>query len=330
MNEPLCPLSLAEILDRTFHIYRTKFLAFAGLAAIPALAMMVIHSTDTVWLHLRSHVHSSDRGGVLAWNFIISLGFYHVSSFLGLLILPASVKLASEIILGENGTLLFSLFFVATRWRSYLLVAVLKISAQLVIPEILMTALLFGAAGIEVVTGDVSHEAGILAFLVVLLLVAGCIPFVWLGACLSLTVAACALEGITGIGVLRRSWSLSKGGRFRVIFAWLMVVALGLLLDIAVRFLFRWSVVFPFNGNQLGNASQHLYVEGLYLLYATVSAFVSPVYSIATTLIYYDQRIRHEGYDVERMMEAAGLNAPVTLLSGNVPEVPVRAGEGPA
>lgn len=32
--------------------------------------------------------------------------------------------------------------------------------------------------------------------------------------------------------------------------------------------------------------------------------------SIAITLFYYDQRIRREGYDIERMMQSAGLNAP--------------------
>ena len=34
------------------------------------------------------------------------------------------------------------------------------------------------------------------------------------------------------------------------------------------------------------------------------------------TLFYYDQRIRHEGYDIEWMMNAAGLNAPATASAG--------------
>ena len=37
------------------------------------------------------------------------------------------------------------------------------------------------------------------------------------------------------------------------------------------------------------------------------------LYPIALTLFYYDQRIRREGYDIERLMDSAGLNAPVTL-----------------
>jgi hypothetical protein len=40
-----------------------------------------------------------------------------------------------------------------------------------------------------------------------------------------------------------------------------------------------------------------------------------PLYPIAVTLLYYDQRSRKEGYDVEVMMEAAGLG---TLEPGAV------------
>lgn len=54
------------------------------------------------------------------------------------------------------------------------------------------------------------------------------------------------------------------------------------------------------------------------------------LYPIALTLFYYDQRIRREGYDIERLMEAAGLNAPVTLPSGDGPASPAEAEEAQA
>jgi hypothetical protein len=310
-------MNLGEILDRTSQIYRKKFLVFAGIAALPALAMMGVHSIDSSWLHLSSLVHSSNRGGVIGWNIIVLLFFYHILSLLGLWILPASVKLASNVILGENGTILSSLRFAATRWRSYLWVAVLKVLATLVIPELLIAALLFAAALIEVFAGVVNGGKGFLTVFLLVLLVAGCVLFVWLGSCLSLAVPACAMEGIAGIRTIRRSWSLSKDSRFRVVFTWLMVVALSFSLMLTVRF-FSWRIaIFFYQGHSFGIAAQHLYVETVYLLYAAVSAFVSPIYSIAITLIYYDQRIRQEGYDIERMMEAAGLIASGPQPSGD-------------
>ena len=44
------------------------------------------------------------------------------------------------------------------------------------------------------------------------------------------------------------------------------------------------------------------------------SAQSSPWHRPSSTLFYYDQRIRLEGFDIERMMETAGLNVPVTPL----------------
>ena len=40
------------------------------------------------------------------------------------------------------------------------------------------------------------------------------------------------------------------------------------------------------------------------------NSFIGPMYAIGLTLFYYDQRIRKEGYDIEWMMQAAGLAVP--------------------
>jgi hypothetical protein len=40
------------------------------------------------------------------------------------------------------------------------------------------------------------------------------------------------------------------------------------------------------------------------------NSFLGPIYATGVTLFYYDQRIRKEGYDIEWMMEAAGLTVP--------------------
>ncbi len=310
MTANLRPMTLGEILDRAVQIYRGRFLVLAGISALPALAMFGIHAADRAWLHLNSLFHSSDRGSTTAWNFIVYLFYYHISGFLGLLFLPASVKFTSDEIHDGSGTFLSSLQFAKARWKSFLWVAVLKVFAVLVIPEILMTVLLLGTAIIEVAMGTIKSGESVLVFLVLVLLVAGFVLFVWLSACLSLVVPACAMEGTAGIGVFRRSWLLSKGSRFRVFFTWLMVGALGYLMMFVVQFLSWKLAIFFGHGHRLGVAAQHLYIELTSLLYAAVSAFVIPIYAIALTLIYYDQRIRHEGYDIERMMEAAGMNPP--------------------
>jgi len=40
------------------------------------------------------------------------------------------------------------------------------------------------------------------------------------------------------------------------------------------------------------------------------NTFLGPIYATGITLLYYDQRVRREGYDIEWMMQAAGLMPP--------------------
>jgi len=40
------------------------------------------------------------------------------------------------------------------------------------------------------------------------------------------------------------------------------------------------------------------------------NALIGPIYATGLTLFYYDQRVRKEGFDIEWMMQAAGLSVP--------------------
>jgi hypothetical protein len=44
-----------------------------------------------------------------------------------------------------------------------------------------------------------------------------------------------------------------------------------------------------------------------------INTLIGPMYSTGLTLFYYDQRVRREGFDVEWMMQAAGLSLPAEL-----------------
>jgi hypothetical protein len=47
-----------------------------------------------------------------------------------------------------------------------------------------------------------------------------------------------------------------------------------------------------------------------YGAYFAVKSFTKPIYGIALTLFYFDQRIRREGFDIEWMMHQAGMLVP--------------------
>jgi hypothetical protein len=64
------------------------------------------------------------------------------------------------------------------------------------------------------------------------------------------------------------------------------------------------------------------YRMSVYSLGTIFNAVFAPLYPIVLLLLYYDQRVRKEGYDIEQMIEAAGLTVPVAELAGEVAAAP--------
>ncbi len=124
----------------------------------------------------------------------------------------------------------------------------------------------------------------------------------------ALAVPAAVLEN-KGLGdALSRSQELSKGG-------WGRIFVVGLLfyvLRFAVTMLLQWPVIiaamFLFRNNV--DATQ-----ALTQVASAVSAFVSgtlaaPLATISISLIYYDQRVRKEAFDLQYMMSTMGGDPP--------------------
>ncbi|MGA7859823.1 MAG: hypothetical protein WCA11_17935, partial [Terracidiphilus sp.] len=49
------------------------------------------------------------------------------------------------------------------------------------------------------------------------------------------------------------------------------------------------------------------------------NTFVAPIYATGLTLFYYDQRVRKEGFDIERMMQQAGMATVASPLPAASP-----------
>jgi hypothetical protein len=320
MTANLRPRNLGEILDSTFQIYRSKLFAFTGIAAIPVLTIELIQFVDSTWLHVRSFVQPGlTKSGLIFWNFVVGLGFYHISTLLGLLLFPAFINLTSTSIFDESVSFCSSLHFAFIRWARYFWIAILKMLAVLVIPELLAVGLLISEALIAIATGMQKGPKGFEAVLVFLVPVfTGIILFLWLGACFSLSFPAAALEQLKGVRALRRSWALTKGTRTRIWFIWLAIYVSMWVLTWGLEFLLGKLMYFIGIELHIADAMRNLYGPAVYVLVTAIYILLFPIFPITLTLIYYDQRIRREGYDVEKMMESAGLTAPATLpVEGN-------------
>ncbi|MGH9599526.1 MAG: hypothetical protein ACRD27_06655 [Terracidiphilus sp.] len=314
MTAALRPMNLGEILDRTFEIYRKRFLLFVGIAALPALIGLGLQLADLDWLHVRSLAQPVGRLNIFVWGFVVELGFLQVYALATIPVVPSFFHSASKGYFGESDSVLRSLHVAVARWRVYLWTGILKWIAEYFFPEVAAVALMIGVG----VAGDAlgAFEGRYMVpviFVFILPIAVFCVLLLWMGACFSLAYPIAVLEQGSGWKSMRRSWKLSKGSRLRIASTWLAIAVVSWLLILGVQSVFRWLFILLYRGLHLGVFWVKFYLPLTHALSAAVCAFILPIYPIAITLIYYDQRIRQEGFDIVRMMEAAGMSASVEL-----------------
>jgi membrane-anchored glycerophosphoryl diester phosphodiesterase (GDPDase) len=125
---------------------------------------------------------------------------------------------------------------------------------------------------------------------------------VWMSLRYSLAVPSCVVEDLTARQSIRRSISLSEGSRGRIFVLGLLVSAVRMMLGL----LFSFPIIF-FAVKHLGQPLPIGWMVFQQLGVFFSNMLIGPIYAIGLTLFYYDQRIRKEGYDIEWMMQAAGL-----------------------
>jgi hypothetical protein len=144
-------------------------------------------------------------------------------------------------------------------------------------------------------------------------LVVGWAALQWIGAAISMSAPASVIEDMRIRIAIRRGRKLSRGSRWRLFFAramptfigWILTLALATTLFLLVLWILRNFGIWRYYYRSISMGIE-LFTE------AAVSTLIGPIFPIALTLFYYDQRIRLEGYDIERMMENAGMNATVS------------------
>jgi hypothetical protein len=171
--------------------------------------------------------------------------------------------------------------------------------------ELLTVVAMFGVFGIFLALGE-KNPRGWDAVLVVSPMFGGIAAFLWIGACLSLAVPACTLEDLSAWTSIQRSWKLSRDSRARVTLTWLSITVASWIAWGTVRWALRWILYFLWSGLHL-HLWKPVYPTITYVAYTAFAVFIGPIYPMFVTLIYYDQRIRKEGFDIEWMMQSAGM-----------------------
>jgi hypothetical protein len=323
MNEPQHPLTLSEILDRTAQLYRARFLVFLGIATIPAGIVFTFAAAVfafIAWMGNNAR-HGAPISDVLMWVFLILLTTLIIPVSLAASALgnAAISEAAARAFLGEAGTIRSAYATAFKRlWRYaglYTLLGLVILGAPLVLFSVAVAGMIFGKVN-GYAANDPSPLFGGLIFL--LLLVLGALA-VWMLLRFCLAFPVSVVEQAPAWSALKRGALLSHGTRARI----LLLYVLGLVLNqvLAIGFTVPALVVMAFIPGLQGQA--HAQAAGMvamfvvYGSYFAVRALVKPIYGIALTLFYFDQRIRKEGFDIEWMMQQAGM-VPLTQSAAEI------------
>jgi hypothetical protein len=297
----LRPLSTSELLDRTFHLYRNHFLVFVGITAIPQLfilpltlggaALMARHDVSTsALMTLTGYLLFYLAVFISQAPTVAAVSNYHLEK-------PVSIGSAYSSSKRSLPRVIWIVFL--------LFLAIFGLVTGL--------GLGIGAAigGLAAASGPVA--AGIAG--VVLIVPATILALRWM-LNWSLVIPVTVLEGGWFRASTRRSKTLVKGSRRRVLGVYVLMAIFAGVVTFLIQFLLMLTVgLFAIRDPQTMQAAfQAVQAIGIFIATSVVGALAT----IALSLIYYDQRVRKEAFDLQVMIANLQPTAPAMAAATNV------------
>ena len=279
----LRPLSIGELLDRTFSLYRRNFLLFIGIAAIPQLLVLGLQLVQIVLMPATASVprpaasEFQGASSVLAAGGAVGIFLLAIAAIVIYLIAylfsqGGTVYAVSELYLGRATTIGQSL----SRMRGELWS-------------------LFGVVFLN----------GLVTGLCFLLLI---IPGIYMACRLCVCIPAALLENLGPRESLERSFRLTKDNAGR---AFLILLLYGVILYAAL-FLFDIPMMIGVASAARDPVMVRVWTALMQVGNFIASVLVTPVFTIAASIFYFDLRVRKEAFDLQMMMnpQTVGVPAP--------------------
>jgi Membrane domain of glycerophosphoryl diester phosphodiesterase len=296
----LRPLTLGELLDRSFSLYRHHFWLFVGIMAVPSLIALGFGVVVAVFNPQPINPDSVAAGetqpaeivGAVIWFIAAMAGMLVVYFVAYAVALGATTVAVSELYMGRPITIRGS--YVPLRGK------VGRLALLLVLVSIRLFGVLFIAfAGIGIAAVIASLVSPILGGLLMVTGMFGALAlWIWLILRYAVSVPAAVLEDETATAAIRRSIDLTRGslGRVFMLLLFTMIITYAVLAIFQGPFLVAATLAGPeaptaFWMNLLGTISGSI-----------GGAFTAPLMIVAFAVLYYDLRVRHEGLDLQVMM----------------------------
>jgi hypothetical protein len=251
----------------------------------------------------------------------------HFGLFVGIFALPYLVVLAYQGVglALQSGTPQLSNVLISAVWSLGALFLILVVSAASQAATVVAVSNLHLDRPASVtdsfssVKGQILGVVG-LSSIVVLAAGIACLALIVPGVLLfimwSLAVPAKVLEHKGIFDSMSRSMELTKGSRGRIFVIGLLIVVLA----IAVSWLLQWPVLIA-AGFSLKGGMQRMTIGwqvALLIVEFVSRSLVGALSTIALSLVYYDQRVRREAFDLQLMMS--------TIDASALPSAPAQVG----
>jgi hypothetical protein len=300
----LRPLTLGELLDRAFTLYRRHFRLFVSLMVIPSIFTMCFAiGSELLQAMARSKTSSlaaADPATIAAY--FIGGGILVLLIFVGYMVayaltLGATTIAVSEIYAGRDATIRSAY----GRMRGlvgrvmWLFVLVGVRLAGLFLAGVVVILFLSAGAGAGIGGPAGAALAGLGTVLGMLAAMVGCALFALRYA---VCVPALVLENATAGEAIRRSVALTKGGlgRAAVLAVFATVLAYAAMFLLQGPFLFGVVMAGP------GTPTAVAFSLAGAVAGSIGNAVTGPIMIVALAVFYYDVRIRKEGLDLQMMV----------------------------
>jgi hypothetical protein len=267
----LRPMTLGQVLDTTFSLYKRNFWLFVGIMSIPFLVVLILQ-VGAAALQTGAFGRPSPQpgppavaSGVVAGVVVGGIVFLLAYFFLAGAAQAATIFAVSDLYLGRTATVRGSFRKVSGKAFRVILVLIL-----------------------------VSLTVGV-GFLLLI------IPGIILLCRTAVAVPASMLEDTKAVGSIERSMQLTKGFAMQVLLVFLLVWVLSYIA------LLIFQVPFTYLEGAAVQARQTLSFGMIALQHLSSflsNVLVGPIQTIAFSLMYYNLRVRKEAFDIQHLMNS--------------------------
>lgn len=306
MRPDLQPMSIGDIFDTAFDLYKRNFALFAGVTAIVHVPAQIVFGAAVLGLDLdqfdRPTRTATDVGALfVALGVMFLLGIAYHFFYLaqcGAISIAASERLLERpITIGEAYRRLRpSLLKLVFTWMVIDLILTV-LSVVLIFALSILASMILGVTALAAGSGG-EPATVIMTITIVLVVVLWFLAFIALLVSIAVFVTqVIVIEGNGYFDAMSRNWSLLRGRFwppfwFSAVLA-IMVFSLQLAIQGSMELILGLTV---YNWLPLSHLTHQVIDQALATV---VSLFLQPFMMVALTVLYFDQRIRREGFDIE-------------------------------